>query len=156
MQEVGQRLARRARDTDAMRELDQMGVTIRRLKREYDNISSLLAGLRDHREDPDDNLQVGRYFCLCKGQWERGLIFLTRGSDLGLRRLAARELSQPTTPQEQAAVADGWWELSLEASRLEQLQLQRHAVDWYRRALVGMPKGLLKTKIEMRVDEFDR
>ncbi len=156
MQQIGERLARRIRDTEAVKELGQMGVSIRHLERAYRNISSLLEAVPGGRENPDDNLEVGRYFCFCKGQWERGLIFLTRGSDLRLRRLAAQELSQPTTPDEQIEVADGWWETSLEASKLEQLHLQRHALDWYRQAIDGMPEGLLKTKIQMRVDEFVR
>ena len=154
MQQVAERLARRARDAATVRQLGQTGTTLARLAREYRKVSALLGSV-GNSNDPQASYQVGRYFCFFKGQWERGLPLLAEGSDLQTRRLAAEELAVSINPSDQIAVADGWWELSEDATLLEKVHLQKHAVTIYQRALSGL-RGLTKTKVTMRIDEYYR
>jgi hypothetical protein len=154
MQEIAEGLARRLRDTESVRMLRGRGTALKRLAREYEKISSLLSTVESN-DDAHANFQVGRYFCLFKGQWQRGLPLLAEGSEIQLRRLAVAELTASINPSDQIAVADGWWALSRDATTVDREQLQRHAVQIYEQAISGL-QGLAKTKVSMRIDEFQR
>ena len=43
-------------------------------------------------KDPAANREMGRYFCLVKGNWERGLPMLVVGNDKDYLDLAKRDL----------------------------------------------------------------
>ena len=51
--------------------------------------------LNTNPEDAEANFTVGRFYCLYKKDWPRGLPALARGSDAGLKALAVKELDPP-------------------------------------------------------------
>lgn len=93
-------------------------------------------------DDPAANLAAGRHLCLAKGDWEAGLPHLAKGSDAGLKALAARDLANPAEAKEQMAVGDAWWDLGL----------RRRAVHWYSKALPSS-SGLTRARLEKRLAE---
>ena len=95
-----------------------------------------LAALSKTPDDPDANALAGKYLCRFKGEWERGLAMLMRGSDPTWKSLAERDRKGPTSPEEQARLGDDWWELS-EAEKAEptKRRLQLRAASWYLQAL---------------------
>ena len=152
--DIALRLPRRAKDAETVRKLSVHAVQLKRLKREYVRITTTLS-TSSSNADPSANYSVGRYFCFLKGQWDKGLPMLSEGDDLPSRRLANEELRASPHPDVQAAVADGWWELSLDQPSFEREQLRKHAVAIYEQSLDGL-QGLAKTKIPMRIEEFYR
>ena len=60
---------------------------------------------------PKANLDVGQYYCLIRGEWEKGLPLLAKGSNHELKRLAQAELRAPTRRKNRLELADGWWQL---------------------------------------------
>ena len=108
--------------------------------------------------EPDDaeaNQVVGAYYCFVKGQWEKGLPILARGSDLSLAELAVRELDRPTHPDQQVALADSWWQVSDRATKYRTAIRQR-AADWYHQALPQLTPGLELVRAEVRMRQVEQ
>jgi hypothetical protein len=103
--------------------------------------------------DPTANLEVGRYLCFFRGDWTSGIPELARGSDAGLKILAARELAGAQTADAQASLGDGWWEMAQRSSSGPvKGAMLAHAADWYAKAAPTLD-GLAKAKVEKRIDE---
>src|SRR6185295_9180597 len=81
-------------------------------------------------------LEMGQFLCFVKGSWDLGLRFLLRCSDPALKALAEKDLAVPVQPADQAAVADGWWELGQkERSPLRKNRMLARARTLYELAL---------------------
>lgn len=120
------------------------------LKSQYEAIRPSLEKLSAAPDDAAANQAVGQYYCLAKGQWEKGLPHLAKASDARLKMLAEKELARPTTADAQVKLADQWFELAGEAKGLSEKHLQLHAAYWYRQALPNLP-GLEKDAVEKRL-----
>jgi len=121
-------------------------------KSRFSAIKEHLSTLAKNPEHPGANLEMGQYLCFVKGSWDLGLRFLALGSDAGLKSLAQKEATTPTQPAEIAELADGWALLSeKEKSALKKGQMIAHARGLYEAALPDA-MGLLKAKIEKRLD----
>jgi len=96
---------------------------------------------------------VGRFLCFYRGQWEEGLPHLARGSDDELRLLAARELTGPTSPSDQADLAESWFFLAKRYRDHARRQLALHAKTWYDRCLDGL-EGDAKQRAEGNLREI--
>jgi hypothetical protein len=107
--------------------------------------------LKKNPKDPEANLELGRYYALLKGRWEKALPLLAMGSEEPLKALAILDLGLPKDPHKQLALADGWWELAGKEKDPVQLSLQRRAMHWYEQA-VGQLSGLNRTKALKRID----
>lgn len=113
--------------------------------------------LIQYPDDPAAHAAIGRYLCLVKGDWQRGLPRLVRGDDELLSGLAERESRPPTTPDQQVALADAWWEWADDTtSKLEQAGGQQRAVHWYRLALPSVSGWFVKSRIEKRLAEIEQ
>jgi hypothetical protein len=118
----------------------------------FQGMKGILETLAKSPADLGSNLEMGKFLCFVKGNWDLGLRFLVKGGDVALKALAERELAVPEPPVERLALADGWYELGdKEKSPLRKSQLLSHARSLYERALPGA-SGLAKTKIEMRLE----
>ncbi len=110
-------------------------------------------------EIPDDvasQLALGRYLCFFAGDWANGLPILARSSTGTLQEVVQRELANPSEPVEQATLGDLWWARAGRAEPGEELASKRRAVQWYERAVPGLPGGLQKVKIQKRLEEFEQ
>ncbi len=85
---------------------------IERLKSAHDKIRTDFDTLKTNPDDASANSQVGRFYCLQKGDWKRGLPMLAKGDDERLKSLASKELKNPEKAAERAELADGWWEFA--------------------------------------------
>lgn len=104
-----------------------------------------------HREDsPEANLEAGKYYCLIKGDWERGLPLLAKSGNARLEEIATLESRHPTVAGDQIKLADRWWALA-EDSPNGGKGAKLRASYWYEQAAKQLPHGLLKIKAEMRV-----
>lgn len=103
--------------------------------------------------DPADsaaNLAIGRAYCLARGDWDRGLEYLTRGADAALKEAALRDLSAGDDPAKLADAADDWWALADKYAGLEKQRLRERAALLYHRAspqLVGLRKALAAKRV---------
>ncbi|MDP2764851.1 MAG: hypothetical protein Q8O54_08445, partial [Brevundimonas sp.] len=61
----------------------------------------------------------------------KGLPLLALGADAALKELAAKELKNPESVEEQLAVADAWWDAAEKAAGQERDAMRFHAGSWY-------------------------
>ena len=89
------------------------------------------------RKTPDDaaaNLAVGRRECFARGNWTAGLPLLLKCGDPALSELAARDLANPASADEQAALGDAWWAHSEKESGDAAIYARKRAATWYLQA----------------------
>lgn len=142
--------ARGAKKPDLSKLFVARGRELAALTTAYAEVQPALARLDESPDDPQANLAAGRYFTLIKGDWDRGLPMLARGTDEQLKRLA--ELEQSSSPQP-LVLGDGWWDVAQrEQDRAKQNSLDR-AGYWYLEGLSDA-SGLAKLKVEQRLDKI--
>ncbi|HKD37814.1 MAG TPA: hypothetical protein VKB78_13475, partial [Pirellulales bacterium] len=139
--EAVERLARRRRDVAAMQTASAAAA---------DAKSTL-------DKDPDNaeaNVALGRWYCLFKRDWDRGLPLLAKGKDAALKSLAERELAVDLQLKPQLELADGWWEAGQKETGFARDSLHLHASEIYRLMLPNVQPGAKKTAIEKRLTEI--
>jgi len=83
-------------------------------------------------------LEVGRFLCFVKNDWERGLPLMAHGDNASLKGVLEREiLKQPADSAGQIALGQMWWDLSNSAAREEKLPFQRRARYWFLKGIAN-------------------
>lgn len=59
--------------------------------------------------DPDNNFAVGKFLCLVKSDWKRGVTMLALGSNEEFKAIALIELEEKPNALN---LGDGWWKIS--------------------------------------------
>lgn len=126
--------ARKAKNAVLIRRATGRADMVQELGAAYAGVESLVATLQQNPQDPAANLAVGKYYCLAKDDWQKGLPMLTLGSDPALKQLAEQELAAPTSSDAQAKLADAWWELAEKQEDAAQRPYRLRAAHWYVRA----------------------
>ncbi len=133
-------------------------VRVQKRTRELEPVRKQLEALRPAAErlrvnpnDPEANLTLGRYYCLARGKWDRGLPLLALGADSALKDLARRDLAKPEKAADRAAVADDWWAVSEQVREpAAKKHLQERAALWYLQAVAGL-QGAVRARAEKRL-----
>ena len=147
--------ARRARDLQLVKTLAAYGKEVRRLSDAHAKIESALALLESDPNDPQANFIAGRFVCVEKGDWKKGLPMLTMGSDAAFKTLAEKELQAPTSLDEKLALADDWWELAQKEKGRASKPLQLRAAAWYV-SIFSEISGVTRLKVEKRLNGVPR
>ncbi len=113
-------------------------------------LSAALEKLKSAPHDAAANATIGRFYCLVRNDWARGLPALAKGSDANLKAAAEKELQQPADSAAKVSVADAWWALSEAANGATKKAFSEHAAEWYALALPELT-GLAKIRIEKRL-----
>jgi hypothetical protein len=120
----------------------------------FQSFKSVLEVLAKSPDDPAANLEMGKFLCFVKDNWDLGLRFAAKGSDPILKGLAEREMALPQPPAERVAIADVWFDLAdKEKSPLRKSRMNSHAAALYAGALSDTT-GLVRAKIEKRLAEI--
>jgi hypothetical protein len=119
-------------------------------QKEFAQIKKFADKLREDPHDPEANLEIGKHLCLQRGNWDKGLPLLAKGSDEELKHLAEQDLAPSEDPKEQAKLADAWAKLAEAEKGNARAQLLTRAYFWYQQALPGL-SGLSKNRVEKRV-----
>lgn len=136
---------------DFQRELKTLGVELGVWKAEQDAYLSALEALA---AKPDDSFSaahatVGKYLCLVAGDWKAGLVHLDQGADAAIQPLAKLQVENPFEVDNQAALADRWWDLYEKTTGPMKWLYMELAADWYQRA-GAKATGKLKISIDQR------
>jgi curved DNA-binding protein CbpA len=127
---------------------------IRQMQTAYAAAKSAKEKLSQSPNDADAGETWGRFLCLYKNDWDRGLPLWSMGNDNGLTTTAKQDLNSPADAEAQVKIADAWENAAVkEQDGLPKKSLQERAEYWYRRAMPGLD-GLTKTKVEMRLEEI--
>jgi hypothetical protein len=131
---VGRAAAESSKDKDLIARAEQYGDRLAAVKKEFAGLGDTIRTLHERPDDGGANLRLGRFYCFCKGHWERGLPFLARGSDATLQALARQELARPDARRQ---IADGWWDQIARAEADHKRLIRQHAYQWYLLCLPG-------------------
>src|SRR5262245_12649368 len=86
--------------------VDRRAQEVEAARKEFARARTFADRLAKDGNDPEANYQLGRYACLIRGNWERGLPLLARGNNPTWKAVAERQLARPKDPSEQARVGD--------------------------------------------------
>lgn len=150
--EYGLAAIRRTRDGERMTRLRRLGDQIDDIAKQYRAVAEHAAALKENPDDPAANLEVGRFECFVKGNWQEGLSHLAKGSDAKLKALAEQTLASPSKAQDQYQVANGWWKQASSRDGVTKDRILAYAGNWYEQALPGLT-GLSKATAEKRIAE---
>ncbi len=104
---------------------------------------------------PADAEALGRWFCLAKGDWDKGLPHLVAAAKAPLKTAAERDAAMPSTPDKMLEAAEGWLEVAAkEKSGWRRSQLLARARYWLQQADAGAA-GLLKMRVAKRAEEAE-
>jgi len=113
------------------------------------------AALERDSQNAVSALGWGRFVAAYKGDWRRGLPFWAAGTG-PTAETAKLDLSDPTSPESQLKVADGWWDAAeKEREKLPQKFIRGRAAEWYTKALPGT-SGLVRARVQKRIEEFEQ
>jgi len=115
-----------------------------------------LIALETNPQDPRANGDVGKFLCLIKGDWANGLVILAHGNDRSLKRLAEMELGDLSDSIRRLELADIWWREAASSKPALQETMQSRAKHWYEQALPGLPAGLVRIRVERRINEIGK
>ena len=146
--------ARKSRDGALVKQANARANQVGQIADAYAQLAPARATLDEDPTDPHANLQIGRFLCLSKDDWQAGLAYLALGADAALKSLAVKELDRPATPDEQMALADAYSGLAEKEEGLAKSSLKARAAHWYRQAQPGL-SGLRKAKVDKWLSEWE-
>ena len=109
---------------------------IRDLDKEYKAIQAKLKAARPVPE-PDEKLELGRFECFTKRNWNAGLPLLASCQNAAFEALANTDLEAPTKPNDQHALAEKWRQ-SAEKAGPHADGMNQRAAFWELKALKGL------------------
>jgi hypothetical protein len=133
----------------------ERGDELDRQHKDHERVQQALEVLKQNADDPDANLTVGKYLCLVKGDWAKGLPHLAQGGDEMFKALAAREAAKPTESRPQAELGDAWYDLAKGDKSSLKTAMYRRAYYWYRQA-ASEATGLTQERVEQRLKELNK
>ena len=141
--------ARRAGESRLSRELLTKSKRAEAIAKHYEAVKVALTTLAGEPSKPSANETVGRYLCLMKGDWNKGVEYLTKCTESTLKKLATVDLAGAADATGQIVIADGWWEFSETQSGGAKQNAQRRAAYWYEKARPRL-KGLMLARESIR------
>jgi WD40 repeat protein len=145
--------ARRLRSLSLYSSMSKRQDEIARLQKEFDRWQLFAQTLVKSPDDGEANLQMGKYHALVKGNWERGLPMIARGSKGALQKLAQSDLANPDTDVGRRVVALGWFTFASSSSADASMRTQAflRAYHWYQQNLFDAneeQRTLLEAKLK--------
>ena len=128
---------------------------LREIQAQFSHIAPLMKKLADSPDDPELNLKAGRFFCFTAGRWDKGLAYLSKGSDAALKALAEQEAAAPADGPAQLKLGDGWWDKSAGETSAAAAKCRERATMWYERVRAAS-KEELPDRILLRLATLSR
>lgn len=150
--------AGKSRDKPTIDAAAAASIELRWFNDEHSRVVEAMKHLEAAPADPKANLVVGMYYCFVRDDWDMGLQLLSNTADPDVKTLALQELAEPTDPENQVIVGDGWWDLADSdkvADGPMRVRIKNRALDWYRRALPEL-KGFSKVRLQKRIAEAEK
>jgi hypothetical protein len=142
--------ATEGRDSDRIKQMIAKLKEVEEVAIEFEKVKDAKAVLDAKPTDPAANLAVGKFLCLAKGDWKRGITMLALSDSEEFKEIAQLELeAQPDALK----IGDGWWKIAEGLEGTAKSRAQFHAGEFYRKALPGLT-GLTKARVEKLVAEL--
>ena len=141
---------------DIQKSLNRLRLLLASAQREYDKAAKHLAFYREDPEQVEDAAAFGRFLCFIKGDWDRGLPLMVMGGPKNLKDVAEYDLQGSKTTDEEVAMGDRWWDLSIAIRNgVYRQAAQDRASYWYGRAFPNMADSLDRIHVKNRIAELE-
>jgi hypothetical protein len=128
---------------------------VQEMEKEFEGVKAARETLETKPDDKDANTTWGKFVCTFKGNWDKGLPMLEKGSDKDLAAIAKTDLDKPSTGEEQVKLGDKWWELAQPEQGLGRDNLKARAVFWYKKAESSV-SGLTQERIKKNIRDVEK
>jgi hypothetical protein len=149
---VADKAARKLKDVPLILSVGKANEGIAAQQKAFGSVKKYADKLKKDPSDPEANLEMGKYLCLFRNQWDRGLPLLAKGSDAQLKKLAQQDLAKPKDDAGQVKVGDDWWDYAETAKVPVQTNVRLRALYWFEQAMPQL-KGLTRTRLTKRIDD---
>lgn len=147
--------ARRAKDWDAFRDLDDEVKRMELLAAEMESGIRARQTLAESPDDPQANTLLGRMECFLNDNWSGGLPMLAKGGDSSLAELAQRDLASPDEAAVRAALAADWLAMAKRKGGAIKPGMLRRAQFWYDRSIDEL-EGEQAAEAKSRLNEIEQ
>lgn len=137
------------RDSETVREAVAVMKDVEQRRDQYAEFHKAESQLAEQPDNAEALRVIGRFYCLVRNDWRRGLQALAQ-TDETVKKLVEAE-SQP--PSEPLALADQWFEAMPEVEPALRPICQARALHWYTRAIHEL-SGLQRVRVEARIKEL--
>jgi len=152
--EAGRAAAAKSRQFALVKELAAKADDLKKQQASSAEYRRALAEMDDDPAEPAANLAAGRYLCLVKGDWVKGVPMLALGSDAALKAVALMELRGADSAEQQAAIGNAWWDAAETRQSAERNTLRLRAGVWYRQAEPNLTGSLAGLKVKQRLEQL--
>lgn len=149
---VAEAVVKKANNVSLSKRLDARARRLRDQQKDFEQVKNAVETLKKTPVDAAACLAVGKYLCLSKGDWDKGLPLLESCSDQTLTALAKREKSSPSDTDAQLDLGDTYWDLSVKETGAGKQQYMRRAYYWYDQAVAGLT-GAALTRVDKRMKQ---
>ena len=139
--------AKRGNSKFTVERLELSLVELKTYTREFNSLKKVFKVLETDPSNSEANESVGKFYCLTKGEFKKGLRFLSHAKGQ-LGDLARDELN--SKGGDEASLANRWWDYGVE---VEAKKCLAHAVKLYEPNLEQL-KGLDRKKAEVRIESL--
>ncbi|MBM4067930.1 MAG: WD40 repeat domain-containing protein [Planctomycetes bacterium] len=148
---VAEDAAKKAKSLALVSAIKKRHDDIKAVQEKFAVLKPYIDRLKADPKDAEANYELGRYFGMLKGKWDRALPLLALGSNAGLKAAAAKDVARPQEFKDQLALADAWWDLAAKEKDPAKMNMQVRARFWYEKSLLGLT-GLNRTKAARRIE----
>ncbi|WP_164921464.1 hypothetical protein [Rhodopirellula baltica] len=114
--------------------------------------ASIMSGLESALDAP--NTQLGKFFALTCGDWQRGLPLIAEGNDPLFQSLAKKDLAASDDTEAHLELADDWRAASETLTGTEATGAKKRARHWYLAALPKRP-GSEREQIQSQIGKLN-
>ncbi|HXG63072.1 MAG TPA: SUMF1/EgtB/PvdO family nonheme iron enzyme [Planctomycetota bacterium] len=143
-------LARGVGDKETLEEARRRAREAADLRRMAEGVRSYVRTLERKPEDASAGAAVGKFLCLARGEWVRGLALLLRSPDPAWRALAEGEREAPTDPARRVALAEAWAAQAEKETPSYKIRARGRAAEWLERAIPQLT-GPARTAAERKL-----
>ena len=129
------------KDDGLKRASRELTTRVRKIRDEYQRrrIGEAIEKARKNPADGEAVWTVGRFLCLAKENWKKGLPYLRDNSvNIAFASVARRDLAGPTAPRKRLSLAEEWWKLARQSRGGDRSTLLKRAGYWYTKARSGL------------------
>ncbi len=147
---VAESVAKKYLPPATQKQVQKQAKEIQELVKEFEQMKAATAVLAKEPENAEANFTAGQYLAFRKGEWDKGLLLLSKGGPGPFQDLARQDLAKPEEAKARVALGDLWWEVGDKDGSWRKPSLQWRAYHWYRQAL-PLLSGLTQAQVAKRV-----
>src|SRR5262249_18885619 len=137
--EIAKAAASKLNSITAYKQINARIREVTEIQKEYGYAKAAVETLIKSPDDAEANCRWGRFICLFKGSWSKGIPLLAQGSDRKLKEVAEKELAKPTNATERVDLGNAYLSLAEnEQSQIAKRALRARAKDWFDQESPGL------------------